>query len=404
MNPASSIVLGYIGVHQMFQLALAAHESGRLERLHCSLVDAPGKWGRLIGARLKASSLKPMGIEGLPPGLISELPMPLLSRHIAKIWRHLGPDDYHHSNQWFDRTLARRLSFSSASLFVGTETCALESLRAARRAGMVRLLDCPGIPAELLGFELAHACDSLDLPPCASRVSERTVERRRLEMAEADVVNLCSDVQFQYYQSAGFPVEKMRVNSLWVDPIFAKVPMREGCEADSGPLRVLFVGNATIAKGAPFALKAAQLLGADVRLTLCGGIDEQVRNWAGTRLGEHQLLGWCSREALAGVYQRHDVLLFPTLGDSFGFVAVEAMACGLPVITTSNAGVPVPDESWKVPPRDSNALAAAIARYANDRSLLRRDSARARAFAQQFTPENYRGRIRVLFDELLSRK
>ena len=38
------ITLGYIGVHQIYQLALAAHEIGRLDRFYCSLLDAPGKW------------------------------------------------------------------------------------------------------------------------------------------------------------------------------------------------------------------------------------------------------------------------------------------------------------------------------------------------------------------------
>jgi glycosyltransferase involved in cell wall biosynthesis len=67
---------------------------------------------------------------------------------------------------------------------------------------------------------------------------------------------------------------------------------------------------------------------------------------------------------LRAAYQRASVLVFPTLCDGFGMVVSEAMACGLPVITTHNAGAKDwirPGESgFVIPPGDADALAAAL--------------------------------------------
>ena len=401
VKSGGSIVLGYIGVHQIFELALAAHEAGNLEALHCSLVDMPGKWGHWLGKCVSASSLKPLDSENLPPEKCHETPLPLLSRQLTRIGSPRGPRNYHYSNAWFDRTLSGRLYYSNASLFIGVETCALRSLIAARQRGMKRILDCPGIPAEMLNGELQQACDDLSLASATLAYSRRSAEHRSREIEEADLITLCSEIQFRHYASIGIPPDKMRINPLWVDAAFSNLPGRAGISDDSKPLRVLFVGTATLAKGAPYAIHAMQLVGDAARLTFCGGVDETVRRWAGSRLDAHTVLGWHPRSSLPEVYAAHDVLLFPTLGDSFGFVALEAMACGLPVITTTQAGAPLPDESWRVPTRNAEALAQRILRYAADRELLLLDSQRAREFARKYTPESYRQRAREIFSEAL---
>lgn len=401
MNREPSIVLGYIGVHQIFELALAAHEGGQLEALHCSLVDMPGKWGHWLGKCVTASSLKPLDSERLPTERCHETPFPLLSRHLTKFGSTPGPLHYHRSNAWFDQILANRLRHSRARLFIGVETCALASLKAARQRGMTRVLDCPGIPAELLNGELQQACDDLSLPLSATGFSQRSADQRAREIEEADFLTLCSGIQFDYYSRIGIPPSKMRVNPLWVDQAFTSHPHRADIPSGDRPLRVLVVGSATLAKGAPYAIEAMKLVGDKATLTLCGGVDDTVRRWAGTQLDAHTVLGWQPRSSLAEVYAAHDVLLFPTLGDSFGFVALEAMACGMPVITTTQAGAPLPDESWRVPTRNAEALAHRILLYAADRERLRYDGQLARDFALTFTTENYRQRAREIFSELL---
>ena len=64
------------------------------------------------------------------------------------------------------------------------------------------------------------------------------------------------------------------------------------------------------------------------------------------------------------VYRSSDIFVLPTLEDGFGYVAAEAMACGLPVIVTDACGAAewvTPEETgWIVPPRSPEALATVL--------------------------------------------
>jgi glycosyltransferase involved in cell wall biosynthesis len=88
------------------------------------------------------------------------------------------------------------------------------------------------------------------------------------------------------------------------------------------------------------------------------------------------LTGFVQREALPAWYGIADVLVFPTRGDPYGMVVDEAMAAGLPVISTTNAGEILPrvipgQTGWLVPAEDPVRLAAAISAAAHDPDAIR---------------------------------
>ncbi|HKN32924.1 MAG TPA: glycosyltransferase family 4 protein [Terriglobales bacterium] len=84
--------------------------------------------------------------------------------------------------------------------------------------------------------------------------------------------------------------------------------------------------------------------------------------------------GFVHREELADFYALADILVFPTHTDPWGLVVNEAMACGLPVISTSVAGccTDLVIDGWNgrvVPPRDVSQLAYAMQSLACDGEL-----------------------------------
>jgi len=166
-----------------------------------------------------------------------------------------------------------------------------------------------------------------------------------------------------------------------------------GLQANGGKVgnptqgRILFAGTAELRKGIHYLAAAAQLLAASghfYEFRVAGLVNERVRKHPATR--SLVFLGHLSREQLDEEYRLADVFVLPTLAEGSPAVVHEALAAGVPVVTTRSAGSVVTDglEGFIVPERDSFALAAAIEKIVFDRSLRSAMSEAARATAARF--------------------
>jgi len=151
----------------------------------------------------------------------------------------------------------------------------------------------------------------------------------------------------------------------------------------------------------------------DARLVIVGGGEQYTELQALIiRLGMKErivLAGQAGHEQIPHYLQSFDLFVVPSLTDreSFGVAAVEASACGLPVIASRVGGLPevVLDgqTGLLVPPGDINALAAAMARLLSEPEL-RAQMGRA---GRQFVLEHYRwadnaSLMEKLYTEVLS--
>lgn len=105
------------------------------------------------------------------------------------------------------------------------------------------------------------------------------------------------------------------------------------------PFRLLFVGNWSRRKGTDLLPHIMQTLGPDFELWVTSGL----RDWRDkTPLPANiRFLGRVpTTEALVGVYQDADALMFPSRLEGFGLAALEALACGLPVVATHGSALP----------------------------------------------------------------
>lgn len=174
---------------------------------------------------------------------------------------------------------------------------------------------------------------------------------------------------------------------------------------EDGRIRILFVSRLERRKGVDVLLKAAvRLLRAhpNVELVLAGKDTEN------TELGESyvtafrrehgddadvmarvRFTGWLSEEGLRQAYADADVFCLPARYESLGLVVIEAMAFGLPIVTSKVGGlveIVEGDESgFLVPVEDDVALEAALARLVTDTALRRRFGERSRrVFEEKF--------------------
>lgn len=170
------------------------------------------------------------------------------------------------------------------------------------------------------------------------------------------------------------------------------------------PLRVLFVGNPSRRKGFDLLMKVAAALPAGVELAYTAGLRGEQPATARGLLA----LGRVPYLEMHTLYQQADVLLFPTRREGFGLCVAEAMACGLPVVSTRCSAIPeLVDEGrggFLLPPDDWRGMADAVRRLLADASLREDMGNHNRARAERdFDVRRMQDEYRALFAGLTRR-
>jgi D-inositol-3-phosphate glycosyltransferase len=116
-------------------------------------------------------------------------------------------------------------------------------------------------------------------------------------------------------------------------------------------------------------------------------------------------LGARDQDMLQYYYSAAEMVVMPSDYESFGMVALEAMACGTPVIASDVGGLAFLVQhgrtGYRVPARDPAALAAKIARLLTDEGLRRRIGQRAACWAESYAWPRVADRIEALYAELM---
>jgi len=115
--------------------------------------------------------------------------------------------------------------------------------------------------------------------------------------------------------------------------------------------------------------------------------------------------GRLTREEMVKRYSAAKIAVVPSLYEGFGLPAAEAMACGVPVIATTGGALPevVGDAGILVPPRNADALAAAIKQLLADKQAQQRMSEAGRKrVREKFSWEQAARKTLEVYQEVLS--
>jgi D-inositol-3-phosphate glycosyltransferase len=284
----------------------------------------------------------------------------------------------------------------------------------------------------IAGHRIKHR---LDLPLVSTfhtlaRVKAETGDaepQRRID-AEAEVVG-CSDVilansveevaQLQTFYGAD--PARIEIVPPGVEHAFFSPGDRAGARRALGlgshPV-LLFVGRIQPLKGLPIAVGAlAGLHRPDAELVVVGGPSgadggAELREVLALadRLGVRQQIRFVPPQPhhlLSTSYRAADVVLVPSRSESFGLVALEAAACGIPVVAAAVGGlrtlVEDGETGFLLDQRDPAAFAAAVKRVLDDPALAARLGANAAARAQGYTWSTAAARLRRVYADLASR-
>jgi glycosyltransferase involved in cell wall biosynthesis/HEAT repeat protein len=148
---------------------------------------------------------------------------------------------------------------------------------------------------------------------------------------------------------AGLPAAGVRVMPLGVDTVRFRPAPGSGRERRERPFTFLALGSASLRKGWPFLLRAyleAFSAGDDVLLHIKASPGPDLARWLPV-LGRYDRrsaprvwleVGGIDDDSLPGLYQGADAFVLPSMSESWGLVFAEAMASGIPVITTRWGG------------------------------------------------------------------
>ncbi len=188
-------------------------------------------------------------------------------------------------------------------------------------------------------------------------IPARLLERELAEYEYCDLITVPSSFVMRSFVERGVARDKLRLNPYGVDlSMFHPMPKRDAV------FRVLFVGSVSVRKGIAYlfeAVKRAAIAGGD--LVLAGAVDPEMQAIVERTQVPFRQLGAVPRAQLAEHYSQASVLVLPSLEEGLALVQAQAMACGVPVIATTNTGAEdlFTDgvEGFIVPIRDPDAIA-----------------------------------------------
>jgi starch synthase len=261
-----------------------------------------------------------------------------------------------------DRKVAARLRRHPRPTAVyAYEDGALETFRVARELGIKTIYELP------IGYWKANRelmTEEAELQPeWAPTIRgniDSTEKRKRKdeELALADRIIVASEFVRTTLRKAGPLSAQVSVIPYGAPP---SVPAPREPRKPGSKLRIVFVGSLGQRKGVSYLLKAVDQLGEQVELTLIGKPVSDCRPLHDA-LRTHRWIPSLSHNEVLDEIRRHDVMVFPTLFEGFGLVILEALSCGVPVITTAHTGA-VPDlvlngvNGFIVPIRNADAIA-----------------------------------------------
>jgi hypothetical protein len=272
----------------------------------------------------------------------------------------------------FDSYVSKKIQKCDISdkIFWGFQGSCHESLKVANQIGMKSI--CELATAHVTGAkrilgeekklnpEWADSIDNLEFP---SFYEERLEQEPHL----ADFVIAASEFTKKTLISDGINESRIIYQPLGFD--IHNIPFTASRKMSENKFKLLYVGTVTQRKGVKYLLEAMKCLpSSDFELHIFGGI--QGTGQALKKYEENFIYHPpVSQKEIYKKYKEYDALVLPTVFEGFGLVIVEAMAAGIPVITTSHSFGAELIKSYEngilIPIRDVGAIVKACEYIAN---------------------------------------
>ena len=303
----------------------------------------------------------------------------------------------------FDK-ISSEFFIEKCDIFHGWATHSLFSIKKAKKLGSKTFLEVGS----------AHILEGLKILVKEARMwglkynySMFNIKRLMNEYIITDYILVPSEYVKQSFLKQGFSAEKIKKLNFGID-LNECVPNNY----DHEKFRIIYTGSVTLGKGIQYLLSALQNLSLkDAELLIVGGIDDSMKNLIAQLLRRIRIpvifFGREPRKILLDRLSSSSLYVFPSLSDGWAMTVPEAMARGLPVITTKNVGsselIENGKEGFVIPIRDVKSLRECILYFYDNPSEIKRMGKNSFEKITKYTWGRYGNNLIEIYKEILQK-
>lgn len=304
-------------------------------------------------------------------------------------------------HQIFDKSAARRLR--KADIISGGSSVFLHTLRKAKEMGMITIVDHGSSHIVYQNDILKQEYEKFGVKIKPFYLPHpKIIEKELQEYEEADYVSIPSLFVKRTFLEKGFPPKKIIHVPYGADlSTFKPLPKQDNI------FRVIFGGGLTLRKGVHYLLQAfSELNLPNSELLLVGAMNEEIRPFLDKYTGCYKQISYVPFAEINKIFSQGTIFVLPSIEEGLALIQPIAMACGLPVICTTNTGGEdiIRDglDGFIIPIRNIEKLKERILYfYENpEAGRIMGDSARLRV-AKGFTWDDYGDKIAHIYEDIL---
>ena len=312
------VVISCSGKFHAFALAEQLKKNNMLDKLYTTYAYQKNTFFRKFVKRIDKENL-------LPNEICTNIPLAFPIKLInskVHIWNNL-----------YDKWVARKLKHSNAKVFIGWSGMCLHSLRAAKKSGMITIVERGSAHILYQNKILKEEYNNFGLE---FNIHPKVIEKELQEYIEADFISIPSSFSLNSFIEYGIDIKKLFINAYGVSNYFSSIERSE----KSSKFSIIYLGSLTIQKGVIYLFQALSSLSInekDIDVYFIGKIDDEIKDSISKYKKDNWFfLGHINQYELHNYLNICDIAVHPSIQDGFAMVIPQMLACGIPVITTTN--------------------------------------------------------------------